>query len=302
MQLAALAGALSSRGLPPLENEPMSRHTTFRVGGPADLFLAPRDEEAFLFALSAAKEAGVPVFILGLGSNLLVGDKGMRGLVLSTGEAFSSIRFEGGLLRAGSGVSLSDLAGAARAHSLAGFSFAEGIPGSFGGAIYMNAGAYGGEMSRIVEETRYFDGESVKTLPREAHAFGYRDSFFSQNPHTVILCSSLALEPGDGETIGAEMADYHGRRERSQPLELPSAGSVFKRPEGFYTGKLIEECGLKGASVGGAQVSEKHAGFIVNRGGATADDILRLIGLVREKVKARFGVTLECEVRMVGDF
>lgn len=278
--------------------EPMAEHTSFRLGGPAALMALPADQAEAEAAARTALEAGVRPFYMGNGSNLLVPDAGVRTFVVKTCDGLGEIRREGErTLWAGSGALLSRLSVFARDAGLTGLEFAQGIPGSLGGAVTMNAGAYGGELCQVVVETRFLDETgAARTLSGPEHDFSYRHSAFSDGKR-LILASRLVLEPGDPAEIGARMADLAHRRRSKQPLEYPSAGSTFKRPEGHYAAALIEQCGLKGAAVGGAQVSEKHAGFVINRGGATCDDVLRLVELVRETVLRQTGVTLELEVR-----
>lgn len=278
--------------------EPMSRHTTFGIGGPADLFLEVSDKETALWTLSLLREREIPYVILGKGSNLLVSDDGIRGAVLRYNDA--SIKRDGDLLIAGSGVSLAKLATFAMQESLAGLAFAHGIPGTLGGACVMNAGAYGGEMKEVVIETAFLDADlNEKTVRGEEHEFGYRTSVFKKQPPALILGSTLKLVEGDADSIRADMADFANRRREKQPLEYPSAGSTFKRPAGHFAGALIEQCGLKGCTVGGAQVSEKHAGFVINRGGATAQDVKTLIEQIQNTVLRETGVALECEICML---
>ncbi|MBQ3055053.1 MAG: UDP-N-acetylmuramate dehydrogenase [Oscillospiraceae bacterium] len=275
--------------------EPMSRHTTFGIGGPADLFVEVNDAKNARWVLSLLKEHEIPCMILGKGSNLLVSDAGICGAVVK--YCATGIECCGTSVVAGAGVSLAKLATYAMQESLAGLAFAHGIPGTLGGACVMNAGAYGGEMKDVVVETTYLDSELKECVVRgEEHEFGYRTSIFKKKPPALILGSTLKLTKGDPEEIRAEMADYAGRRREKQPLEYPSAGSTFKRPEGHFAGALIEQCGLKGLTVGGAQVSEKHAGFVINRGGATAQDVKCLIEQIQEIVLRETGVVLECEI------
>lgn len=280
-------------------DEPMARHTTMRVGGPADVFLVPRTIEALGAAKRAAKGCGVPCAVIGNGSNLLVSDEGYRGVVLCT-SGLRRVEVEGNQVRAQSGALLSVIARAATDASLTGLEFAAGIPGSVGGAVFMNAGAYDGQMADRVTSVTYLDGDGAPhTLAANELAFGYRDSVFKAHEDWTVVCVTIALTPGDSVAIHAKMDDFACRRRDKQPLELPSAGSTFKRPQGDFAGRLIEAAGLKGFAVGGAQVSEKHAGFVVNRGGATCADILTIIHTVQERVRAQSGVSLECEVRVL---
>lgn len=301
LQLETLAGALREARVPFEENRPLSLDTSFRIGGPAALSAEPRDENGLLTALRLAKEGDVPVLVIGNGSNLLVSDDGFDGLVLRT-TGMRGFTQEENRLTAACGVGLSRLSAAARDASLAGLSFAFGIPGTVGGAVCMNAGAYGGQIADVLLESRYYDpaDDTIHTLDAVSHAFGYRDSVYLVHPSWTVLSAVFVLQPGEREALDAEMREFMARRRDKQPLEYPSAGSVFKRPEGHFAGALIEQCGLKGCRVGDAEVSGKHAGFIVNRGEATADDVLRLIERIKKTVLSQTGVTLECEVRCVG--
>ena len=279
-----------------LSDEPMSRHTSFRIGGPAALFLIPQTQEAFCAAIRQAHEAEARFFVLGNGSNVLFDDAGFDGAVIAT-SALDGITLDGDLLTAEAGASLSSVCKTARDASLAGLEFAYGIPGSVGGAVVMNAGAYGGEIKDVLAESVAFDpalGEIVR-LPLDEHAYGYRDSIYKHSER-IVLAASFRLVPGDREEIAAKMNDIAGRRVAKQPLEYPSAGSVFKRPEGHFVGQMVEESGLKGYRIGGAEVSEKHAGFIVNRGGATSRDVLALVEHIRDVVRNNYAVELECEI------
>lgn len=282
-----------------LENEPLARHTTFRVGGPADVLFLPESAEELRQAMELAREAGEECLVIGNGSNLLVRDGGVRGLVIKLAGPMSGVSVEGTAIRAQAGASLSQVSRAALQASLTGLEFASGIPGSLGGALAMNAGAYGGELSQVVREaTALLDGE-VRTLSREELAMGYRTSRLLREGG-IVLSAVLDLKEGDASEIARTMDELNRRRREKQPLSFPSAGSTFKRPEGYFAGALIEQAGLKGYAIGGAQVSEKHAGFLINRGGATASDLLRLIEYVQERVYAQSGVRLETEVRICG--
>ena len=283
-----------------LREEPMDRHTTFRIGGPARRFVRPAGAAQCGALLSLAEEEGWPVLVIGNGSNLLVSDNGLDALVVYTGSLDGVSRTGGRTVRAGAGLSLARLASFARREELGGLEFAHGIPGSLGGAVCMNAGAYGGEMKQVLTAvTAWFPDEGVRRLVPEELDLSYRHSVFSDK-RGVVLEAELLLEPRNGDEIASLMEDLSRRRREKQPLEYPSAGSTFKRPEGHFAGTLIEQCGLKGLSVGGAQVSEKHAGFIVNRGGASSSDIAALIRLVQERVYEQTGVQLEPEVKFVG--
>lgn len=282
------------------ECEPMSRHTTFRVGGPADVLFLPASEEELLRALDAARVAGVPVQLIGNGSNLLVRDGGLRGLTIAMGEPFSRVCVEGNKLAAQAGAPLARVAAAAQEAGLSGLEFASGIPGTLGGGCAMNAGAYGGELKDVLVSARVLLGGEVRVLSRDELEMGYRTTRVLREGG-IVLEARFALVPGDPAEIASKMRELNARRRDKQPLNLPSAGSTFKRPEGHFAGALIEGCGLKGFSVGGAQVSEKHAGFVVNTGGATAADILALIAHVQETVLRETGVELEPEVRILGE-
>ena len=284
------------------ENEAMSGHTTFKVGGPADIFLDPAGEEELQAAVSILKEAGLPFVVLGNGSNVLIRDGGIRGAVICLGRGFDriSVEEEKGLVSAGAGALMSSVARAAADHSLTGLEFASGIPGSLGGGVFMNAGAYGGELSQAVVSVRALmpDGK-IASFGAESLDMSYRHSIFSDNGG-IILSADLQLKSGDPELIKETMKDLNRRRTEKQPLNYPSAGSTFKRPKGHFAGKLIQDAGCMGLTVGGAQVSLKHAGFVINKGGATARDILDLIKLVQMRVGEMFGVSLEPEVRIMG--
>ena len=283
-------------------DEPMSQHTTFQIGGPADVFLVPKTQEEAAWAISVCKKEGFDYFLLGNGSNLLVSDTGYRGVVIQLFKNLSGIEREGSLLRVAAGTLLSDIAKRAGEEGLGGFEFASGIPGTLGGAVVMNAGAYGGEMKDIIHSAKILtkDGK-IKVLSNEELKFSYRSSRVKENKE-LVLEASIALRAADKEEIRALIEDFTKKREEKQPLELPSAGSTFKRPEGHFAGKLIMDSGLRGYRVGGAQISEKHCGFVVNTGGANAKDVVRLIKDVQSIVKEKFGVDLEPEVRFLGDF
>ena len=283
-----------------LREEPMRLHTTFRIGGPAQFFVIPRTQEEAAAAVCLCRSEGAPYYIIGNGSNLLVSDKGYRGVVIQLFKEFSDINIEGTRIRAQAGASLAKIAAEALRAGLAGFEFAAGIPGTLGGACIMNAGAYGGEMKDVLLAVTVLtkDGE-IREIPREELDMGYRTSRASREGW-IVLGAAIELARGDEKEIRAKMEDLKQRRTDKQPLEYPSAGSTFKRPEGYFAGKLIQDAGLKGYTVGGAQVSEKHSGFVINRGNATAEEVLFLIRQVRKKVKQQFGVEMEPEVRMLG--
>ena len=282
-----------------LENAPLSDYTTFRVGGPATVLAKPQTEEALCALLDWVEQEEIPVLLLGNGSNLLVRDGGFDGLVIHVGSALADIRVDGEILIAQAGALLSKVATVAADNHLAGMAFAHGIPGSLGGAVYMNAGAYGGEMCQIIEWVRVWTPDGVKTYPCSEMDFGYRHSRL-MTEKAVVLSVGLKLSNGDRDAIRAEMKDLMQRRKSKQPLEYPSAGSFFKRPEGHFAGALIENAGLKGFTVGGAQISEKHAGFLINHDHGTAADVLNVMRAVQKKVFEDTGVMLENEVRIVG--
>lgn len=287
-------------GIPVQRHASMDKLTTLRVGGPADLLAEPETEGQLCALLSAARETDTPVLLMGNGSNLLVRDGGIRGMVIRLGRHFSAIWDQPQGLYAQAGALLSALSRAALDRSLTGLEFAQGIPGTVGGGVYMNAGAYGGELGRLIVNARVWDGAAIREIPGEDMAFAYRHSLAMERGWTV-LGASFRLEKGDPEAIAAAMRDLAARRKDKQPLEYPSAGSFFKRPTGHFAGALIEQAGLKGLRVGGAQVSEKHAGFLINTGGATAADFLALKEQVQSAVRQTFGVELEPEVRIVGE-
>lgn len=282
-------------------DEQMERHTTFRVGGPADIFVTP-DRSALAQVVTLCKKEQTPYYIVGNGSNLLVGDGGIRGVVIEMKGAVNAIRAEGERIVAGAGVLLSQAASRAASNGLSGMEFAAGIPGTVGGAVVMNAGAYGGEMKDIVESVTVLDAECrEKVLSVEELELGYRSSCILKNGY-IVLEVVFHLAPGDETQIKARMQELARQRTSKQPLEYPSAGSTFKRPEGYFAGKLIMDAGLRGYQVGGAQVAEKHCGFVINRGGATAADIVKLMEDVKCEVERQFHVTLEPEVKMLGEF
>ena len=278
-------------------NEPMSRYTSFRVGGPAALMALPKTIQEAAAAVETAAELGIEPFFMGNGSNLLVADEGVDRFLIRSTPGLCGCQAKGTTLLADSGISLARLAMTARDLGLTGLEFAHGIPGSLGGAVTMNAGAYGGEMAQVVREVTCLT-KSGQVERVEEVDFGYRHSAFSDGSR-MILGARLELEKGETESISARMAELAQQRQSKQPLEYPSAGSMFKRPAGHFAGALIQECGLKGFTVGGAQVSEKHAGFVINRGGATCGDILALVEQVKERVFAQTGVMLEMEVKVL---
>ena len=281
--------------------EYMWDRTSFRIGGAADVYVRPLSEEGLLVTLDNCRRQRVPYWIIGKGTNLLVSDRGIRGVVIDM-TGLDGISADGTRITAGCGAALVSLANFAAEHALSGLEFAAGIPGSLGGGIFMNAGAYGGEMKDVVRSVRVLTpGMEIVDVPAKEAAFGYRDSRFKTSGE-IILGAELELVPGVREEIEARMKDYNARRREKQPLELPSAGSTFKRPEGNFAGKLIQDAGLSGYQVGQAQVSPKHCGFVVNLGGASARDVYRLIRDVQAKVKESSGVELEPEVVMLGEF
>ena len=282
--------------------EAMSQHTTFKIGGPADYFLMPDKGEDVGRVIKICKEKEIPYFILGNGSNLLVGDGGYRGAVIQIYRNMSSVTVEGNEITAQAGALLSAVAAAAKNASLTGFEFAGGIPGTIGGAVVMNAGAYGGEMKDVLTEVTVMNAEGdIFTLPTEELELGYRTSIIKTAGY-IVLEAKIRLKEGNPEVIRETMKNLTIRRATKQPLEYPSAGSTFKRPEGYFAGKLIMDSGLAGYQVGGAQVSEKHCGFVINAGDATARDVRTLMDNVRDIVYKKYGVTLEPEVKFLGEF
>lgn len=278
------------------QNEPMSRHTSFKIGGNADLYIIPHDMDALIETVRIVRETETKRYFLGNATNVLFDDAGFRGAVVSLGN-ICAIKVIENRIVAEAGASLNLVCKTARDKELSGLEFAYGIPGSIGGAVFMNAGAYGGEMSQVIAQSTYLslDDMTVHTIPLSAHEYGYRESVYRHN-NWLVLSAVLELQKGEYDKINAAMNDYMSRRIDKQPLEYPSAGSVFKRYPGRYTGQMIDECGLKGYSIGGAQVSEKHAGFIVNKGGATSADVLALIEHIKNEVYKKFDCRIECEV------
>lgn len=283
------------------EMEPMSRHTTFRVGGPADVLVCPKNGQLSQ-VIQLCRQQEQPYCIIGNGSNLLVGDKGVRGVVIKIGKGQDDLYVKENKVVAGAGTLLSKTANLAAEHGLSGMEFAAGIPGTIGGAVVMNAGAYGGEMKDIIERVTVLDsvGEE-RELTLDELELGYRTSCILKYGY-IVTKVVLKLEPGDETAILNKMKELKEQRVLKQPLEFPSAGSTFKRPEGYFAGKLIMDAGLRGCQVGGAQVSEKHCGFVINRGDATAADVCKLIALVQSEVQKQFQVKLEPEVKMIGEF
>lgn len=299
--LKPLEEKLKQTGCEFLTNEPMSRHTTFKIGGAAELFCMPEGIEQLCAAIAACRENEIPFFILGNGSDLLVGDNGIKGAVISLSQKFNKISSENNIIAASAGASLTALCRAAANEGLGGLEFAFGIPGSVGGAVFMNAGAYGGEIKDVLRNvTALFPDGEIRTVSAAEAELGYRHSAFQQNG-AVILSAEIELFRGERAEIEEKMRDILAKRRDKQPLEYPSAGSAFKRPENGFAAAMIDECGLKGFSVGGAQVSEKHAGFVVNKGGACCDDVLRLLDIIKARVFERTGVMLEPEIKHIGN-
>jgi UDP-N-acetylmuramate dehydrogenase len=282
-------------------DEPMSAHTSFKIGGNADAFASITDIDEIRALIKYCKNKDIPYMIMGNGTNMLVSDKGIRGLVIQVGSGMQDYKIDGENVYAQAGILMSVLSKKILKAELTGFEPLSGIPGTLGGGIYMNAGAYGGEIKDIVDEVTYVNSNGeVKTVKNKDIGFSYRHSMF-EDEKCVILSAVLKLKKGNAAMIKSAMDDYNTRRSDKQPLNMPSAGSTFKRPEGYFAGKLIEDSGLVGYSIGGAQVSEKHAGFIVNRGGASAQDVLDLVEHIQKTVNEKFGVKLEPEIRLIGE-
>ena len=285
-----------------MKDEPMKKHTTFRIGGPADYFIMPSNEKELAETIRVCREFSIPIYIVGNGSNLLVGDKGFRGAIIQLYKSMGTFQVEGNQITAQAGCSLAQIANAALDAALTGFEFAAGIPGTLGGAVVMNAGAYGGEMKDVLKEVTVMTAAGeILVLPAEKLEMGYRTSLVKTKGY-LVLSAVIVLEQGNQEAIKARMKELTEQRVSKQPLEFPSAGSTFKRPEGYFAGKLIMDAGLRGYQTGGAQVSEKHCGFVINKDNATAADVCRLLRDVQDKVKEQFGVTLEPEVKFLGKF
>ena len=284
-----------------LQDEPMSRHTTFRIGGPAKRMAFPSSREQLVLLMSFAKDYGANPLVIGNGSNLLVPDEGLDRLVIDTSANLNRVeRGSGNTVLADAGATLARTADLACKSGLTGLEFAHGIPGTVGGGVCMNAGAYGGEMAQVVKEAAVlFPDEGIKYLSGAEMDFSYRHSLLTAHPEAVVLRTVFRLQRGDREEIREKMEELMARRKTSQPLEFPSAGSTFKRPEGHFAAALIDQCGLKGLTVGGAQVSEKHAGFVINRGGATCADVTGLMAEIQRRVREQTGVELEPEVRVI---
>ncbi len=293
--------ALSLKKIKVKKDESMNLHTTFKTGGNASFFVEPSSAEETAETVKLLKELSLPYVIIGNGSNLLVSDKGYKGFVIKLGKSFSEITAADDTITAEAGASLSGVAAAALREGLSGFEFAAGIPGSVGGGVCMNAGAYGGELKDVITNVTVIKDEEIIALENKECNFDYRSSRIMQEG-MIVLKAEFKLEKGDRALISEKMNDFAKRRSDKQPLNYPSAGSTFKRPEGYFAGKLIEDTGLRGFSVGGAQVSEKHCGFIINKGGATSSEIYSLICEVQKRVFDKFGVELQREVRLIGDF
>ena len=296
-----LAALCQLEKIPVLWDEPMKNHTSFKIGGPAAALCAPKDRQQLRKLVGFVQREGVDSWYIGNGSNLLVSDKGLNGVAILLDSGFDGeIEVDGTVLLAPAGKKLSAVCAAACAAGLTGLEFACGIPGTVGGAVYMNAGAYGGELKDVLESVTFLDDNlQLRTLPAADLAMGYRTSIFEQNPGWCILSVTVVLHRGDGAAVLAKMQELLGKRKEKQPLEWPSAGSTFKRPVGAFAGKLIEDCGLRGFTVGGAQISEKHCGFVINRGGATCADVVELTEQVKQIVKQKTGFVLEREIRVV---
>ena len=293
-----LAGITGEKNV--MLNEPMKKHTSFRTGGEADIFVSPDSIKSLKDVIKLFRENDIPFYIFGNGSNMLVSDRGIEGAVIHIGNGFSSIEVKENKITSGAGAILSAVSNAALENSLTGFEFASGIPGSFGGAVFMNAGAYGSEIKNVIKSVLVLNENlELEELSKDRLELGYRSSIFQKNNY-IILGGTIELETGNKDNILSEMNELNAKRREKQPLNFASAGSTFKRPEGYFAGKLIEDSGLKGKKIGGAQVSEKHAGFIVNTGTATTDDIINLMDFCKKTVYEKFGVMIEPEVRITG--
>ena len=300
MNYGALSGIAERYGAKILYDESIAKYTSFGIGGVCDVIVMPNSAECAADLVSECRKSGIKYYVFGKCTNVLISDKGLRGVVILIDSEMSQIRRDGCRLVCDAGASLSKICNTAKNESLGGIEFAYGIPGSAGGALYMNAGAFGGEMKDVVVYCDYLDTDgNVKRMDKTDMGFSYRHSVYSDHSAWIVLEAAFRLVLADREQLAAEMADFALRRREKQPLEYPSAGSAFKRPAGNFAGKLIEDAGLKGFAVGGAQVSEKHAGFVINRGGATCADVLALMEHVQHTVYERFGVMLEPEVRLL---
>lgn len=299
-EIAKLLGKVHGSGVV-ITDESMAGHTSFRIGGPADVFVRPDSAEGLSGILKACAENGIPVMIMGNGTNLIVRDGGIRGVVIQFRDNFDAYEVSGCEIAAEPGILISRLSRIALEHGLTGLEFAEGIPGTLGGAVTMNAGAYDGDMSMVVGSSEYMspDGQ-IRTLDNSQHLFGKRSSFI-QADGGIVLKTRLILREGNSDEIKAKMDEFGKKRKEKQPLDMPSAGSIFKRPEGYFAGKLVQDCGLRGYRIGGAEVSALHCGFIVNAGNATARDVTTLIKHIQDSVSEKFGVQLQTEVKIVGE-
>lgn len=299
-EIARLLGTVYGSGVITTD-ESMAGHTSFRIGGPADVFVRPASAQGLSGILKACAENGIPVMIMGNGTNLIVRDGGIRGVVIQFRDNFDLCEVNGCEITAEPGILISRLSRIALEYGLTGFEFAEGIPGTLGGAVAMNAGAYDGEMSMVVGSTEYMspDGQ-IRMLDNSQHLFGKRSSFI-QSDGGIVLNTRLILREGNSDEIKAKMDEFGKKRREKQPLDMPSAGSIFKRPEGYFAGKLVQDCGLRGYRIGGAEVSALHCGFIVNVDNATARDVTTLIKYVQDRVNEKFGVQLQTEVKIVGE-
>lgn len=299
--METLIKELEQKNITLLKQEPMKKHTSFRIGGNADIYISPKSSEEIQSILFLAKKYDVPVTVMGNGSNLLVSDKGIRGIVIQIGEDMSTILVKGEKITAQAGVLLKTIGEKALQSSLEGFAFAAGIPGSLGGAVCMNAGAYGGEIKDILVEAEVLTEDlQIKKLSTQQLQFSYRHSIIPEKGY-IVLSATFLLKKGNQKEIAQKMTELAQQRREKQPLNFPSAGSIFKRPQGYFAGKLITDAGLKGYSIGDAQVSQKHGGFIVNKGNATCADVLALIEHCQKTVFEKFGVMLETEVKMIGE-
>lgn len=297
---AELLGKIPGSGVITID-ESMAKHTSFKLGGPADIFVKPDTLEGLSGVLSTCKQNGIPFLVMGNGTNLIVRDGGIRGVVIQLRNNFEAYEVNGCEITAEAGILISRLSRIAMENGLAGLEFAEGIPGTLGGAVAMNAGAYDGEMSMIVKSSEYLEPDgNIRTLDLSRHCFGKRSSFI-QSDGGIVLKTVLTLHEASRDEIRTKMEDFGKKRREKQPLDMPSAGSIFKRPEGHFAGKLIQDCGLRGYRIGGAEVSALHCGFIVNTGNASAKDVTTLIEYVQDRVKEQFDVQLNTEVKIVGE-
>ena len=298
--LSSLLHSLNEHEIPCLENQNLSEYSTMKVGGTSALLSPVRSSAELIVAVNEAQKADVRFIVIGNGSNILFSDSGFDGLVITTTE-MRNFSVDGNEIKSDCGASITRLAVEAHKAGLTGLEFAYGIPGTLGGGVYMNAGAYGGSISDVLGSSICFDTETntIRELSYEEHEFTYRHSIYTKNPNLIVLAAKLVLSPGNADEILSKMNTHMQSRKEKQPLNYPSAGSVFKRPVGYYAGELIENCGLKGYRVGGAEVSEKHAGFIINRGGATAEDVLKLVDHIQKTVYQTFSVQLECEIKYI---